>query len=67
MKIDTLRALRIEKPPTVKKKQDDKRNNLRRSYLSALKNGAKSDLKISIAFSRRRSLAPIFRVMYHEV
>ncbi len=46
----------MEKAPTVKKKQPERRNNLRRSYVSASRNGARSDLKklkIVIAFSSR--------------
>ena len=57
MKIETFNALRIEKALMVKKKQLERRNNLRRSYMSASRNGAISDLKklkVVIAFSLRR-------------
>lgn len=62
IKIETLRELSIEKALTVKKKQPERRNNLRRSYVSASRNGARSDLKnlkIAISFSLERFFAGI--------
>jgi hypothetical protein len=51
MKIETLRAFRIEKALTVKKKHPERRNNFLCSYLSASRKGERSDLRILIIFS----------------